>query len=93
MRTKTPLLPVQEMLIEVQGDHITLGQLLKVVGIISSGGEAKHYLFDMVVFVNGLEEGRRGRKLRPGDLILCKNFEPIRLIAPGTNDDVAQDSD
>ena len=80
MRTKTPLLQVQETVVEVQGDHITLGQLLKAVGIISSGGEAKHYLFDMVVMVNGLEEGRRGRKLRPGDLIVCKNADPIRLI-------------
>lgn len=81
MRTKAPLLPATETIIEVQGDYITLGQLLKVVGIISSGGEAKHYLFDMVVMVNGLEEGRRGRKLRPGDLIVCKNADPIRLIA------------
>ena len=43
----------------VHGDHITLGQLLKVAGIIGTGGEAKFYLSETVVIVNGEPEQRR----------------------------------
>ncbi|MCA1595034.1 MAG: RNA-binding S4 domain-containing protein, partial [Chloroflexi bacterium] len=29
---------------EVWGEHITLGQLLKVAGVVDSGGEVRYYL-------------------------------------------------
>lgn len=48
---------------------ITLGQLLKLEGIIQTGGQAKHYLGVTEVLVNGEPEERRGRKLREGDKI------------------------
>ena len=63
----------------VRGDHITLGQLLKMVGIIGTGGEAKYYLAETPVQVNGEPEQRRGRKLRSGDLVLAPGHPPIRL--------------
>jgi len=50
-------------------DHVTLGQLLKLSGVIGSGGEAKLYLASSTVMVNGHIENRRGRKLRSGDII------------------------
>lgn len=49
---------------------ITLNVLLKLTGTISTGGQAKWYLQDNVVLVNGAEENRRGRKLYPGDEVL-----------------------
>ena len=73
-------LPPEQTVI-VKGDHITLGQLLKTADIISSGGEAKLYLADIAVLVNGEEEQRRGRKLRAGDLIIAPDAPPIRLVA------------
>ena len=48
---------------------ITLGILLKITGIIDTGGQAKIYLIDNAVLVNGEEENRRGRKLFHGDSI------------------------
>jgi|GEM_PF-201791 len=54
---------------QLTADHVTLGQLLKIVGIIGSGGEAKLFLAQDVVSVNGEPESRRGRKLRAGDLV------------------------
>ena len=54
-------------------DFITLGVLLKLVGIIDTGGQAKWFLNENVVLVNGEEENRRGRKLYHGDDILVKN--------------------
>ena len=72
--------PVEEREIQVHGDHITLGQLLKVAGIIGTGGEAKYYLAETVIQVNGQAEQRRGRKLFPGDLIAAPGEAPIRMI-------------
>ena len=52
---------------------ITLGVLLKITGIISTGGQAKFYLEENDVLVNGEKENRRGRKLYHGDKILAEN--------------------
>ncbi|MBS3937801.1 MAG: S4 domain-containing protein YaaA [Peptococcaceae bacterium] len=54
-------------------EHITLGQFLKNTNITSSGGEAKHYLIEHLVLVNGEKEERRGRKLYPGDQVTIDN--------------------
>ena len=48
---------------------ITLGVLLKITGIISTGGQAKFFLSENAVLVNGEEDNRRGRKLYHGDII------------------------
>ena len=50
-------------------DYITLQQFLKLNDIISTGGEAKFYLVENDVKVNGETEQRRGRKLYPGDVV------------------------
>ena len=54
-------------------DFITLGVLLKLVGIIDTGGQAKWFLGENAVLVNDEEENRRGRKLYHGDVIIVKN--------------------
>jgi ribosome-associated protein len=46
--------------------HFPLGQLLKEINLISSGGQAKWFLAEETVFVDGELENRRGRKLYPG---------------------------
>ena len=50
-------------------EYITLGVLLKIAGIIDTGGQAKYFLNENVVLVNGEEDNRRGRKLYHGDQI------------------------
>lgn len=64
-----------EKIIELRQDeqYITLGILLKIGKIISTGGEAKIYLSENKVLVNGEEENRRGRKLYHDDKILVAN--------------------
>ena len=54
-------------------DFITLGVLLKLAGIINTGGQAKWFLNENAVLVNDEEENRRGRKLYHGDVIIVKN--------------------
>jgi ribosome-associated protein len=51
----------------LQGDHITLAQALKAVGLAGSGGQAKHLVRGGTVEVNGKVETQPGRKLRAGD--------------------------
>jgi ribosome-associated protein len=53
----------------IKGEYITLGQFLKEEAIISSGGQAKWYLRDNPVLLNGEKENRRGKKLRSGDKV------------------------
>ena len=50
-------------------EYITLGVLLKIAGIIDTGGQAKFFLAENTVLVNGEEDNRRGRKLYHGDKI------------------------
>ena len=50
-------------------EYITLGVLLKIAGVIDTGGQAKFFLAENVVFVNGEEDNRRGRKLYHGDKV------------------------
>ncbi|UZX31508.1 S4 domain-containing protein YaaA [Lactobacillus helsingborgensis] len=52
---------------KLTSEYITLGQFLKEESIISSGGQAKWYLQDNPVLLNGVKEQRRGKKLRSGD--------------------------
>ena len=61
--------------LKITTDYITLQQLLKIEDVISSGGEAKYFLSNNVVYVNGKLENRRGRKLYPNDVIKVKDKE------------------
>jgi ribosome-associated protein len=53
--------------IRIRGEVIRLGELLKLAGVVATGGEAKAFLANEAVLVNGEPETRRGRQLRPGD--------------------------
>lgn len=55
--------------IEIRGDGIRLGQLLKLSSLADSGGDARALLEQGVVSVNGEPEARRGRQLKPGDVV------------------------
>ena len=59
--------------ININSEFIKLEQLLKMFDLISSGGEAKSFLFNNKIEVNDELETRRGRKLRSGDVIKILN--------------------
>ncbi|HEY2791991.1 MAG TPA: RNA-binding S4 domain-containing protein [Micromonosporaceae bacterium] len=51
-------------------DEVTrLGQFLKLMDAVETGGEAKMRIADGEVTVNGEVELRRGRQLKPGDVV------------------------
>ena len=68
--------------VQIRGDMIRLGQLLKLAGMIDAGGEAAAYLASSPVTVNGEPESRRGRQLHPGDEVVAGG-ETLRLVARG----------
>ena len=53
----------------VKTEYITLGQFLKLADIIESGGEAKSFLAQNEVQIDGISDSRRGRKLKGGEVI------------------------
>ena len=55
--------------ITIYTDYITLGQFLKLADIIESGGEAKIFLSQNEIKIDGEIDNRRGRKLRGGEVI------------------------
>ena len=56
--------------IPIRGEMIRLGELLKLAGVVGTGGEAKLLLASEAVRVNGEPESRRGRQLHAGDEVL-----------------------
>jgi ribosome-associated protein len=58
---------VQE--IEIRGEMIRLGQLLKLSNLAGSGADARDLLLSSGVTVNGEIETRRGRQLHRGDVV------------------------
>lgn len=66
-----------EETIVISDEYITLGQALKEAALIDSGGQAKWFLTEVPVEVNGEAENRRGRKLYPGDRVIIEDMGSI----------------
>ena len=64
--------------VPIRGEMIRLGELLKLAGVVGTGGEAKLLLASTEVRVNGELESRRGRQLRSGDEVLVGD-EALRV--------------
>lgn len=73
--------------IVLETEYITLGQLLKEINLISSGGQAKWYLAEQTVFVDGEPENRRGRKLYPGMMIEIPEMGTFFMAKNGNTED------
>lgn len=65
--------------ITISTEYILLGQLLKKMDIISSGGEAKFFLAENRVKVNGQVETRRGKKITPQDRVEIEGVGTVRI--------------
>jgi ribosome-associated protein len=55
--------------VSIGDDTVRLGQFLKLAGLIDTGGEGKILIAAGDVSVNGEVDVRRGRQLRPGDVV------------------------
>lgn len=60
---------MEVVVFELQGDHVELNQLLKLVGACSSGGEGKMLVAQGLVHVDGQVELRKTCKIRAGQRV------------------------
>ncbi|MFV8763018.1 S4 domain-containing protein YaaA [Oenococcus oeni X2L] len=69
--------------VQINTEFITLGQLLKIEDVVSSGGSAKFFLKENAnsFFVNGESENRRGRKLYAGDLVKILKIGEYEIVS------------
>jgi ribosome-associated protein len=65
---------MQKETVTINTDYIKLDQLLKFSALAESGSMAKDMILDGIVDVNGMPCTMRGKKVRPGDVILV-HFE------------------
>lgn len=65
-------------IIKLREDFIKLGQALKAAGLVESGVDAKIFIQDGQVKVNGSTEIQRGKKLYEGDVVEF-NDETIKI--------------
>lgn len=73
-------------------EFIKLGDLLKDLNIISSGGQAKYYLPENPVIVDGEPEIRRGRKIYPNMILLIEG-DTIQTTAANANQKAERQAD
>ncbi|MBO8164812.1 MAG: S4 domain-containing protein YaaA [Brevibacillus sp.] len=60
--------------VPIRTDYITLGQFLKLAGVVDTGGMAKALLAEVPIRINGALDNRRGRKLYPQDRVEIEGF-------------------
>lgn len=63
----------KDIIIEIHTEYIELQQLLKILNLISSGGQAKQFLNEYDVLVDDIKEARRGRKIYNGMKVKVDN--------------------
>ncbi len=73
---------MSETVFELEGDYIELNQLLKLVGIVDSGGAGKALVASGAVRVDGEEELRKTCKIRAGQVVEAEGVR-IRVGAAG----------
>ncbi|NEW07263.1 S4 domain-containing protein YaaA [Paenibacillus sp. SYP-B3998] len=67
--------------VAINTEYITLGQFLKLADCISTGGQAKFFVKEEKIEVNGQAENRRGRKLVPHDVVNVEGFGQFEVIS------------
>lgn len=64
---------------KIEGEHIELIQLLKVLGVAQTGGHAKIIVNEGIVIRNGEVETRKRAKLVSGDVLEIEDLT-INLV-------------
>jgi ribosome-associated protein len=66
--------------VAIRDETIRLGQLLKLAGVADDGATAREVIERGLVAVNGEIDTRRGRQVRPGDVVTLE-AETIHVTA------------
>ncbi len=68
---------MQEQTVNITTEYIKLDALLKFAGAVKTGGEAKQAVQEGQVTVNGEVCTMRGKKCRPGDVVV---LDGMRIV-------------
>lgn len=60
---------------KISTEFIRLGQLVKLLDLVDTGGQVTVYLLSNEILVNGVDEKRRGKKLYPNDVVTLDGEE------------------
>ena len=60
---------MQKIHFDLAGEYVELNQLLKLVGVVDSGGAGKHVVASGDVSVDGKQELRKTAKIRAGQVV------------------------
>lgn len=71
---------MEDVRFELIGDHVELCQLLKLAGIVDSGGQGKQRVAAGEVVVDGRPESRKAAKIRAGQVVECHG---VRITVTG----------
>lgn len=69
MKIKVKAVPHKKEIVKINTEFIQLQSFLKFKGIAETGGQAKEFIQDGIIRVNGEVCTARGKKIRPGDII------------------------
>ena len=69
MKIKIKAVPHKKETVKINTQFIQLQSFLKFKGIAETGGQAKEFIKDGIIRVNGEVCTARGKKIRPGDII------------------------
>lgn len=71
---------MNEIEFELEGDYVELNQLLKLCGVVDSGGAGKMLVASGAVRVDGAVELRKTCKIRAGQVVEADG-ERIRIVS------------
>ncbi|NLY85398.1 MAG: RNA-binding S4 domain-containing protein [Tissierellia bacterium] len=66
--------------ISIETEYIKLDQLLKLIGIAQTGGQAKMIIKEGIVRVNNEVAYERGKKIRKDDVIEVEGYGLYKII-------------
>jgi ribosome-associated protein len=67
-------------IVTIKTEYIALGQFLKLADCITTGGQAKSFLEETHITVNGEFENRRGKKLYSDYIVDVEGFGPFKVV-------------
>lgn len=69
MKIKVSVAPHKKETVTIKTEYIQLQSLLKFKGISETGGQAKEFIQEGLIKVNGEVCTARGKKIRNGDIV------------------------
>ena len=72
---------MEQINIQIRTPFIKLEQLMKLAGLVDTGGLAKEIIQDGCVSVNGEVCTMRGKKIRNGDVVTVEDYS-VTVEAP-----------